>query len=278
MELESQLDGFKKRGLGVAAVSYDSPEVLKDFASRRHITYPLLSDPESKVIRAYGLLNDVDYPTGHMAHGVPYPGTFITDALGVVQSKFFEKPYAERETAAAILASAGAASLTDATEIKTPQFLLKTSASNVTAAPGQRVALILDFVMEKDMHAYASGEHKYRPLTLALDPHPLLTPQDVVLPKSVPYTFVPLNETVPVYVGSFRVLQDVTVAGSTKEMQEALKAETPAIEVTGTLSYQVCSHTLCYAPAKVPVEWTLKLIPLDRERSPEALRKKPPAN
>ena len=266
-----------KRGLGVAALSYDSPEVLKDFASRRHITYPLLSDPESKVIRGFGLLNDIDYPVGNFAHGVPYPGTFITDAKGVIQSKFFEKAYAERQTASAILAAAGAPATEGVTELKTPQFVLKTSASSGAAAPGQRVALILDFEMVKDMHAYAKGEHAYRPLTLSLDPNPLITPHEVILPKAVRYTFEPLKETVPVYVGSFRVLQDVTVSGPSKEMQELLKAESPSIEMTGTLTYQVCSHTLCYAPGKLAVKWMLRLVPLDRERAPEALRRKPPS-
>lgn len=270
------MEGFKKRGLGVAALSYDSPEVLKDFASRRHITYPLLSDPESKIIRAYGLLNDIDYPVGNFAHGVPFPGTFIADAKGVIQSKFFEKAYAERQTAASILAAAGDLATIDVTQIKAPQLVLKTSASNQTVSPGQRLALILDFVLKQDMHAYASGDHTYRPLTLSLEPNPLITPHELILPKSQPYTFKPLRETVPVYVGSFRVHQDITVSGSTKEMQEALKSESPSIEVTGTLGYQVCSNSVCYAPAKIPVKWTLRLMPLDRERAPEALRKKSP--
>ena len=276
MELETQLEGFRKRGLGVAALSYDSPEVLRHFAARRHITYPLLSDPESKIIRAFGLLNELDYPLGNFAHGVPFPGTFVTDARGLIQAKFFEKTYAERRTAAAILATTGDRADTGVTEIKTPQFLLRTSSSNATVAPGHRVTLELDFEMAKGMHAYASGDHSYRALTLTLDAHPLFVAHELILPKPVPYTFTPLNETVPVYVGRFRVLQDTTVAGPTKQMQEALKAESPSIDVTGTLSYQVCSDAVCYAPSRLPLRWTFKLIPLDRERAPEALRKKSP--
>ncbi len=274
MELESQLEGFRKRGLGVAALSYDSIEVLKDFASRRHITFPLLSDPESKVIRAYGLLNDIDYPVGNFAHGVPFPGTFVTDGKGVIQSKYFEKAYAERRTAASILALGGTLSGGAPTEFRNEQFILRTSVSNATVAPGHRVTLVLDLEMAKSLHAYAPGDHRYRPLTLKLDPNPLVTPHDLVRPKSEPYNFKPLNETVPVYTGRFRLLQDVTVAGPTREMQEALKAEAPSIELAGELSYQVCSETVCYAPAKVPVRWTLRLIPLDRERAPEASRKR----
>ena len=50
MELEQNLSGIRKQGLGLAAISYDSPEVLKNFAGRMHISFPLLSDPESKII------------------------------------------------------------------------------------------------------------------------------------------------------------------------------------------------------------------------------------
>jgi peroxiredoxin len=35
--------------------------VLKSFADRQHITYPLLSDPDSKIIRAYDILNEAGY-------------------------------------------------------------------------------------------------------------------------------------------------------------------------------------------------------------------------
>jgi len=93
VELESQRDALKRRGLGLAAVSYDSVAILKDFATRKKIAFPLLSDPESRVIRAFGILNEADYPPGQLAHGVPYPGTFVIDAQAVVRYKFFEKTY-----------------------------------------------------------------------------------------------------------------------------------------------------------------------------------------
>lgn len=270
MELESQREGFRKRGLGVAALSYDSIEVLKDFATRKGITYPLLSDPESKIIRAFGLLNEIDYPPGNMAHGVPFPGTFVTDAGGVVRLKQFEKTYQERRTAASLLVAEGEAAKESVREIRKDQFTLRTSVSNAEVAPGRRVTLALDFTMAPTMHAYAPGVKGYRPLRLRLAENPLVTLHEVRYPESHPYTFAPLLETVPVFEGQFRVLQDITAIGPPRGA-----APVTEIGLTGTLDYQVCSDTICYAPASLPVEWTLTLIPLDRERAPEALRKKP---
>ncbi len=274
MELESQLEGFRKRGLGVAALSYDSLAILKDFATRKRISFPLLSDPDSKVIRAFGIQNEADYAPGNLAHGVPYPGTFVTDAKGVVRARYFERTYAERRTAASALTLAGEVPQVGASETSTPTFTLRTSSSNAAAAPGQRVTLVLDFDMKPMMHAYAPGVTGYRPLRLRLDPHPLVTVHETALPAAKPYRFEPLDETVPVFEGRFRVTQDVTLAGG-REFVELLKTQAPALELAGTLEYQVCSDKVCYAPASLPLRWTIKVEPLDRERSPEAIRHPP---
>lgn len=276
MELESQLEAFRKRGLGVAALSYDSADVLKDFAERRGITFPLLSDPESRVIRTFGLLNEIDYPVGNAAHGVPFPGTFVTDGRGLIRRKTFERTYQERRTAASLLAAEGAMPGEASTVLQNGQFTLKTSASNSEAATGQRITLILDFEMGPKMHAYAPGAKGYRPLNLRLDPHPLIAAHEVVLPESKPYRFEPLNETVPVFEGAFRVTQDVTVLAPPRP---AAGAPAPApiaeVQLTGTLDYQTCSDTICHAPASTPLRFTIRLKPLDRERAPEALRRRP---
>ncbi len=276
MELESQLEALRKRGLGVAALSYDSVAILRDFATRRRITFPLLSDPESKVIRVFGILNEVDYPPGQTAHGVPYPGTFVTDAKGIVRSKFFEKTYVERRTAASLLALAGetAGDQSSSIETSTPTFTVRASSSNHEAAPGQRLTLVLDFEMKPTMHVYAPGVQSYRALRLRLDPQPLVTVHEAAFPPSRPYHFAPLDETVPVFEGRFRVTQDVTLA-SGRDFAELLKTPDPRLDIAGALEHQVCSDSVCHPPAVLPVHWTIKVLPLDRERPPDAIQHKP---
>ena len=271
MELEGQIQRFRERGLSVAALSYDSQAILKDFATRRKISFPLLSDPESKVIRAFGIENEAEYPAGHLAHGVPYPGTFVADRSAIVTAKYFEKAYAERQSAASLLTLAGERPEALVSEMTTPTFAVRTSSSNASAAPGQRITLALDFEMKPAMHAYAPGAHGYRPLRVRLDPHALATAQDAVFPPSTTYRFVPLDETAPVFEGRFRVTQDVTLAGG-REFAELLKTPEPVVDLVGTLEYQVCSDAVCYPPASLPLRWSIKVIPLDRERSPEAIQ------
>jgi peroxiredoxin len=70
-------------------------DVLAKFADRRQITFPLLSDPDSRTIRAYGLFNK---EAKGMAAGIPYPGTMLLDKEGVIRGKLFREGYKDRHS------------------------------------------------------------------------------------------------------------------------------------------------------------------------------------
>ncbi len=245
--------------------------VLKDFAVRRKITFPLLSDPDSAIIRRFGVLSP-DYPEGDPVHGVPHPVTFITDERGVVRSKFFEGSYVNRRTAASILATEGDGAPT-AQEVEAEHLTVRSALSNEEAFPGNRISLVVDMELGHGIHAYAPGSRGYRALELRLEPQPLLIFGETVYPPSHPYVFRPLKETVPVFEGRLRLTRDLTLAGG-KEMAELLKSPDPALAIRGTLEYQVCSDRVCYPPRALPLTWTLKIRPLERERPPENLQRK----
>ena len=60
MELQDRYQELADQGLGVAAISYDSEQILATFAERRNIAdVPLLSDDDSSAIRAFGIYNTV---------------------------------------------------------------------------------------------------------------------------------------------------------------------------------------------------------------------------
>ena len=63
----------------------------------------------------------------------------------------------------------------------------------------------------------------------------------------------------------------MTLAGG-REFTELLKRPQPTLAITGTLQYQVCSDRVCYAPAALPVRWAIRVLKLDRERSPDAIQ------
>ena len=92
------------RGYTLAAISYDPPEVLSDFAARRDIGYTLLSDAGSKTIDAFQL-RDPQYKPDTYAYGVPRPSIFVISRDGVVRAKLAKEGYKVRPDTSAILAA-----------------------------------------------------------------------------------------------------------------------------------------------------------------------------
>jgi peroxiredoxin len=93
---------IEKRGYRVAALSYDSPEILQTFTAKRHIAYTFLSDPKSEVIDLYKL-RDPQYAPGSKAYGVPRPIIFILDKSGVIRAKLFEESFKVRPPVTAVI-------------------------------------------------------------------------------------------------------------------------------------------------------------------------------
>ena len=102
MSLKEVQPSLAQRGYSLAAISYDPPGALADFAAKRSIGYTLLSDDGSKMIDAMGL-RDPQYPKGSFAYGVPRPSIFIVSRRGVIVGKLAEEGYRVRPTNAAIL-------------------------------------------------------------------------------------------------------------------------------------------------------------------------------
>lgn len=86
-------------------MSYDEPKRLAKFAKKRGITFPLLSDPGSSTIDAYGIRNLE--ARGQRIDGVPYPGTFVVDRSGVIRARLFHEGYEQRHTSEQIIEAAG---------------------------------------------------------------------------------------------------------------------------------------------------------------------------
>ena len=68
---------MKAHGLNAASITYDSPEILRNFGDAYNIEYPLLADVGSKVIRAFGILNTNVPPDHKMMYGMPWPGEYL---------------------------------------------------------------------------------------------------------------------------------------------------------------------------------------------------------
>lgn len=163
---------IKAAGLGLAAVSYDSQAVLKNFSDRQNIGFPLLSDPDSKTIRDYGILNE-QAQKGSFAYGVPYPGIYILNAQGVVTAKYFESDYKERDsTGLILLRQFGIEPETPHQSQKAKHLTVTTSATSAAIRPSLKLELKLEIAMDPRVHVYAPGVEGYIPVAWDLPESP----------------------------------------------------------------------------------------------------------
>ncbi len=265
MELEQSLEKFRQEGLGVAAISYDRVEALEHFATRMGgISYPLLSNPDSSIIRAFGIFNH-NIPEDHPWYGICFPGTFIVDENGVVQKKFFEQMHRQRFTADTILVKEFGQGGGKRLEAKTDHLTVTASASQDTVRPGNRFTLVFELELPPKMHVYAPEVKGYRPISLTVDEAPHLQIHTTEFPEAKMLHLEAIKETVPVYEEHARIYQDVTISPRYRE---------ETLEINATLSYQACDDRICYAPATVPLTFTVNMTPHDRERVPEDMRPK----
>ena len=291
MELQGQLEILREQGLGVAAISYDSVDVLSDFAQRRGITFPLLADDDSSAITEFGILNTVaaegvgdnaDDPdvqadvakyvsafgANPMIVGTPYPGTFMIDGDGKVTSRFFEEFYRERNTTTNVMLKLGMGlSPIAAVEGETAHLKFTAYPSNTSVTVGTRFSLALDVTPGPDMHVYAPGaeEKGYRVIGFNLDQPEIARIEPVAYPESEIYYFEPLDEYVPVYQEKFTILQEVVMNGDARA--EEVMSTLDALTLTGTLEYQACDDAICFLPQSIPVSFTVDLEMPDRQRA-----------
>ena len=94
-EINHWSDKFNELGYQVAAISYDSVDILKEFSDKNNLKYPLLADQNNKTMEDLKVLNDEQKPGGKH-YGIPFPGVMIIDANGKLAYKYFYKGYKKR--------------------------------------------------------------------------------------------------------------------------------------------------------------------------------------
>jgi peroxiredoxin len=79
---QQKLPEFEARGIRVVGISVDPPDVNKRQSQKLGYTFPLLSDPEAKVIRRYDVLHPGAGPKGA---DIARPAEFLLDLNGIVR-------------------------------------------------------------------------------------------------------------------------------------------------------------------------------------------------
>ena len=260
VELQRNLPDFERNGIAVFGISYDPVDVLARFAATHGISFPLLSDEGSKVIRQLGMLDEQVYEH-HAAFGytdredrfwgVPYPGEFLLDERGVVTQKRFQKNYRERETSQTILeqgfaveaSSHGPEARGEASGVAVRAFL---DAKEYRIY--QRLRVNLEVVVPSGWHVYGLPiPEGYIPLSVSVAPIEGLEVGEPVLTTPHPFRVEGLEEQFFVHDGKVSV---AVPAVFTKNVGD----QTVHVEVR----FQACSSDQCQRPNGVRLDLPIK--------------------
>jgi hypothetical protein len=257
--------------LKLAGISYDSTEILKDFSVPKHVDFPLISDPDSKIIRSYNVLNS---EAPGMQKGMARPGFFFIDPKGVIRQKYFEVNYQNRFTPNNVMKKMLPELAEEVTaKVDAPHLGLTLAQSDHVVAPGSRVSLIAEITLPSDVQVYSPGVLRYKPLELDVVRIDDIELASQAFPKSKTLFLRAIHEKASVFAGNFRVTQDLKI-NSARPYSDALPSDGKAATVSGLLKYQACDATTCYLPTSVPVKWQLQVLPVDRQRVPGAIQHK----
>ncbi len=102
VELEQSRTMLEKNGVYLAAISFDSQEILAAFAREYSIRFPLLSDKGSVVIRKFGIFNQNVAPDLKRNYGIPHPVEYLVAPDGTVVKKYFVPNYQHRVAGSAV--------------------------------------------------------------------------------------------------------------------------------------------------------------------------------
>jgi peroxiredoxin len=266
VELQEVWLELQAAGVAFYTISYDSVATLAAFADKRGITFPLLSDEGSQVIRALGLLNEhlaeqhavYGITTRAEQHGVAYPGTFVLDANGVIVAKHFEQSYRMRPTAALFREFVFGAlhdAPPDAVQVAGPGVELRVWTDAPRYRPYQQVRLHIRLDIPTDSHIFASPvPDGYSPLRLEVESLEGMTAEPPVVPAPHPFRVDGLDEHFVVHQGCVEATMPLLFTSN-------LGPTTVRVHVT----YQACTETICLPPAKVQVSLPLEGLDLIRD-------------
>jgi peroxiredoxin len=79
---QQRLPDFNARGIRIAALTVDAPDVNRGHCQKLGFTFTVLSDPKTDVVRSYDLLHQGGGPNGA---DIARPAEFLLDSTGTVR-------------------------------------------------------------------------------------------------------------------------------------------------------------------------------------------------
>lgn len=257
VELQRRLPDFHAAGIKVFGVTYDTRDGLLEFAKTYGITYDLLSDGDSAVIKRFGILNtqiDPTEPEAAAFYGIPYPGTYVVGESGIVLKKYFNQHLATRDAPERLLDGAGAQVRVsaDAPQVGHEEDDLRVS----VFLPGGDLKLELTrqlycrLDIRDGLHVYAAPVPSgFVATEVTVHETTGLRLGAPVYPPATPLVMEELGLELPTWEGT--VVIGIPIAGTSDLLHVLKPLDQKAITLDLTIRYQACNAHECFLPRTV---------------------------
>ena len=250
---------FDAAGVRVYALSYDEADALSDFRKAHRITYTLLSDPDSEVIRQFGILNTLIKSDGHPWYGIPYPGTYVVDGDGTITHKFFDSNLAVRVGPEQLLRALRGEAVAISSVVSEPaepdEVAMSVFLDGESLTPTVQRDLVVSFSVPEGRHVYAEPAPEGSvAVDVTLDANDRLVQRPLIRPAGEPHTLAGTSESFPVHHGAFELRLPLTVNGRVQGDDAGA-----SLTLSGTVRWQACDDEVCDIPVSRSFELTVPL-------------------
>jgi hypothetical protein len=247
------------------AISYDAVAILSAFAETHGIGYSLLSDEGSLVMSRLGLINE-RVQEDHAVYGIassprhvnlPYPGVFVLDETGTITHKRFHESYRERDTGAGLIAETlgilnGRGDGETAVEGDTVR--VQAWLDSPTYCMFQRLHLTIELATAPGFHVYGEPIPRgYIPLSVDVARVEGLELRPMQWPSPHTFTVEGLGETFHVHEGTVRGVLPFMFTAPPGAGDHILRV---------IVRYQTCSASMCFPPAAVELDISVREVAL----------------
>lgn len=253
MQLQQHLAAFEAADIALFCILNDPQETLAEFTAEHGMAYPVLSDPDSAVIKRYGILNTLIRPD-EPVYGIPFPGSYLTDEQGVVTEKIFHRRYQVRDTAQSVLHRYFGVDIDPADHPSAQAASPGVRVSAVLAADEftfqRRAMLFVTLTLDEGLHVYGPPvpDGYFGTEVTVTGPDGLIV-EPAVLPPTHPQRIEALGETFNVFEGVVEIA--VPLIANIREVERV------AFDVT--VSYQACDDRQCFIPQRQTLHFDVPL-------------------
>ena len=260
---QRHLASFDAAGVKVFAISNDPVEVLAAFAEENGITYPLLSDADSAVIKEFGILNTLIAPD-EPRYGIAFPGVYVVDTNGLVQEKLFHREYPVRESVGSLLHDILGADFSidqnPRADAEGPGVRITATLAEERLTFMQRTPLYVRLDLDPGLHVYGApvptGFTATEVSVAAVGNPDEVRIMDVKSPPTKPFTVAGIAEPFAVFDGLVEF--EVPIANGNRDIE--------SLSLDVTVSFQACDDRQCFLPQTKTLRVEVPLAGLNRPK------------